>query len=460
MARAEEDETPPAGKIFVSASQLKLFMFGCERKWGFTYLMKLRTPSGRGARVGSLVHEGQLEPYLKEGKPLDFSIMDEESGIYPAEVAAPMLQYLPEPKSPGLGVETYFKFEVPELPGVIFRGYIDYTVEPQYNADQLPLVGDHKTTGNWAYALTADQLEWDLQAILYAKYTILKYPSMPAVTLQWGYMGTKKPHLPKPVRATLTRAQVDVAFSEVIEGARHLATTLNSRRRADGTPPSEADVLSLPFNAEECPKYSKDGCPFRGTCNLGPRERRPFNMSNATPTDNLLSRIKARQAAETNGTTTPTAPATTGALSPVQAKLAAAKAAAAGKPSISDTLPITPPEQSTASLAPGGYAPGCETPAADPNVIPKAFAPPPQMPTSDQPINPPGEFQPPSAATDVPKPADAPVDAPKTKGPGRPAGSKNKATEPSPAVDYMPLITRLISVLNLAEKALEKYLAS
>lgn len=442
--RDEADEKPPPGKYFVSPSQLKLFLFGCERKWGFTYILKLRAPSGRGAALGTRVHN-QLEKYLRDGKQLDFTEMDEH-GVYPAEIAATGLQHLPAPQSHGLKIEGYFKFQVPECPSVIFRGYKDYTCTPEVRTDGLPHVGDHKTCGNWEYALSADDLKGDIQAIIYAKHELLKYPDAPAVTLQWGYLGTKKKYVAHPVRATITRADVATVWPEIVLGANRLVTTFGSGKQP----------LELPFNNDECDKYSREGCPFKSTCKLSPEERRPFYMSSA-PTSNLLDRIKARQAAETGVPATALAAAPAAGLSLIQAKLAAAKAAKAATPppaptevtesTASATLPVTPASESSA------YAPGCEPTA--PAEIPAVFRQPPALPASDQPINCPTDFQPAPKTIGENEAADkAAVEAivpPAPKHAGRPPGSKNKSSVAvAPAIDD--------ELVGLFKAALKKYL--
>lgn len=427
------DEAPPPGKYFVSASQLKLYLFGCIRKWGFTYILKLRSPSGRGAALGTLVHS-QLEAHLKDGKPLDFSIKD-DFGTYPAEVAAPMLSHLPVPQSPGLSVERYFKFEVPECPGVIFRGFIDYSVIDAPAGGWGDTIGDHKTCGNFEYALSADDLAGDIQAMMYAKDYFLTHPSASSVRLKWGYMGTKKPFPSRPVTADITREQVDFVWPEIVRGANELVTTFGSSE--EKTP---ARVLSLPFNADECPKYSRDGCPFRGTCNLSPKERRPFNMSNAPGTANLLTQVAARKAAIT-GTQPPNRGET-----PLQARIrraredAAAKAAGAPETEAAKSLPVTTP--STASM----YAPGSEPPAATEATLSPALKGIPALPASDQPINCPTDYQPPPSVADAPVTIDATLaaalPAPKVK--GRPKGSKNAVADALEGVDPA-LITRFLT---------------
>lgn len=399
MTRAE-DEVPPTlpngeqAYYLVSPSQLNTW-YECKRKWGFQYILKIRPPSGKGAALGSVLHEDQLEPYLKDGRPLDFSQF--VHGVYPAEIAATGLQYLPAPQSPGLKVEGYFKFKVASSPDIYFRGFKDYSVEPQYREDGLPHVGDHKSCGNWAYAKSADDLAGDPQAIIYAAHALEQYPDAPAVSLQWTYYGTKKKYRAHPVKAVLTREHVTATIAEAVLGAKELVSTLRSKKH-----PLE---LPIPEDTGTCEKYG--GCPFKGNCNLSPAQRRPFAMSNTTSTASLIDRIKARNAAA-GGVLPETAPAPAAPVLGVAARIAAAKAAKEAQPVMG-----VPSDQVPAPT---------EIPAVFANPAPAAAAAS-TLPVSDQPINCPTDFQPPPAPA-----ATAPTTP--TIVPAGPAAEQTKSKRP------------------------------
>ena len=428
LKRTDED-LPEPGNYYVSASQLKTW-WDCNRKWAWSKIAGLREPMSRGAGLGSLMHN-QLEKYLRDGTPLDFLEKD-PYGVFPAEVAATGLQHIPEPQSPGMGIETYFKFPVPGHPHIWIRGFKDCRFGADHGQvrngsggmylekDGRPHVQDHKSCGNWEYALTAEQLLGDPQAIIYAYDELLRHPDADACTLHWTYYGTNQKYISKPVRAVATRAHVMEMMPEIIRGAVEVAVTFLSK----------ADPLSLGFNSDTCGKYSRDGCPFQANCNLSPKERRPFRMSNEVKsTSSLLSQIKARNAAATGVPSS----AQTASMSQIQAKIAAAKAAlaaaqAAAPPSeAADTLPVTPLAESTAS--------------ADPNTVPVRL-----LPLSDQPINCPADYQPPptsdAARKEEESAALADIVPPRAKA-GRPAGSKNK----TPLVDVVDpaLVARFLT---------------
>jgi PD-(D/E)XK nuclease superfamily protein len=382
LKRTDED-TPAPGNYYVSASQLGTY-WECNRKWAWSKLRGLKEGESKGAALGSLMHD-QLEKYLRDGRPLDFLFKDKH-GVHPAEIAAAGLQYLPAPQSPGLQVERYFKFPVPEQPHIFIRGFKDYTMAPEYREDGLPHVGDHKSCGNAKYALTADELQGNVQAIIYAYDELLKYPDAPAATLQWTYYATKGRRFAWPVCATVTRAHVLELMQEVFHGAIEVAVTFLSK----------PDPLSLPYNADSCDKYG--GCPFIGNCNLGPRERQRYSMSNdVVATSNLIDRMNARKEVETG------VPAVETVANPDMSSFEARLAARlASKPTVTEVAP-------------------------------------PALPVSDQPINCPTDFQPPptSDAARATEEAEqlADIVPVKVKAVGRPRGSKNAAVLETPGVD-------------------------
>lgn len=331
----------------------------------------MKPPPAASAALGSAVH-AELEKYLKTGEMPDF-VKDANVG----NIAASGLHHLPKPKTPGMEVERYFKFQSPET-GIWYRGFKDLSLAP--DADGVPTVLDHKTTSDLKWAKTPTDLLTDTQAIIYAKDELLRWPSAPAVRLQWTYFQTRGTRKSLPVLQTVTRDHVDHTFPQIELGASSIVSTLQSKTQP----------LDLPPNPRACDQYG--GCPFRAQCNLGPREALRA-MANADQTNELLTRLGADSQPG-------------GLLAGLLGKKPVAE-----KPVLADT----------------------EVPA--PTEIPAAFT----GPKTDQPINPP-EFQPPPSQAVAPQPeaaepeASAPTpasdsgnssDKPKR---GRPKGSKNKST--------------------------------
>ena len=58
--------------ILVSPSQIKTFR-ACTRKWALEKLAGLRGPETESQKLGKEVDDNNLQPYLRDGKPIDRS---------------------------------------------------------------------------------------------------------------------------------------------------------------------------------------------------------------------------------------------------------------------------------------------------------------------------------------------------------------------------------------------------
>jgi len=92
----------------------------CPRKWAWRYLLGLKPPQHPAAALGDEVDSGQLQPYLREGRPIDLT---KQAG----QIAAAALPYLPLPQTPGLVLQKEFHLPAPtwEQTGLWFTGFID-----------------------------------------------------------------------------------------------------------------------------------------------------------------------------------------------------------------------------------------------------------------------------------------------------------------------------------------------
>jgi len=284
----------------------------CARKWGWVYLAGFREPPHPSAVLGSRTHT-QLERYLSRGY-LSFMLEDgspDESG----EIAQAGLPYLPEPGTPGMIIEGSFASRSEET-GIVYRGFKDL---------ELPgLVHDHKTTGNPRYALTAETLPWNTQAIIYAQDHLDAF-RVDTVNLRWLYLATKGARKAWPVDVTLDRATVEDRM-RVVESIALEMKEIKGRVSA-------SEVLSLPPNANACEGYG--GCPHRHRCNLSQGERLKSIMSTS-----VLASIRARkEALEARKAPEPEALEPETALDPV---------------------PINPPESALPAAQPTGIAPAPE----------------------------------------------------------------------------------------------------
>ncbi len=287
-------------ELLTSASQIKLYR-ECKRKFGWSYLAKIKQPPNEGMLLGIDVDDNQLQPYLREGKEFDYS---KESGM----IAAAGLAYLPKPMSPGLQVQKHFVFPSPswETAPFSYQGYEDVYVPDSSAmpecAGGVPCVGDFKTTKSFSYALTTVTLGTDVQAMTYAMHTLFE-TGAPAVDLVWIYFLTKGPRKVRRVHLRVDANHVAREFSAIDATAVEM---FNVRKDfASSGLSAEAFVETLEPNASMCDSYG--GCPYRNRCNLSPvqivnsldAKRKRLLLTEGpmtTSTVDLLSSLKARKA--------------------------------------------------------------------------------------------------------------------------------------------------------------------
>lgn len=298
-------EEIPTKKL--SASQVEAFA-GCQRKWGFTYLEGFRFEAS-SARLGSRVH-AILEDYQihgvmpdpKETLVLPQARTGEMVTNWPGQIAQAGLHLLPPPGV--VDVEGAFKCETSAS---VWQGRKDgrFLRDPKGAPTQTDafavkhpgfklVVQDHKTTGNKAFAKTAEDLLTDTQAILYA-WSEMEEWGIDEVHGEWIYYSTKAGR-PEAWRVTqvFTRAHVVAQIQKLDAIARevHRVYKISPKPRA----------LDLPPTASHCEAYG--GCPHRNTCNLSIGERIDAMQKQETLTE-LLARKKRDQAQLENGSAPP-----------------------------------------------------------------------------------------------------------------------------------------------------------
>lgn len=343
----------------------------CERAFGWRYVAGIKTPTHPAAALGTEVDDTQLQPFLRDGRPIDFS---RDSG----HIAASALAFLPPPKHPGLEVQKHFVIPSPTWhgdthSGIGLQGYVDLwlpqgglplpeNVPPTHDGIAPPIVADFKTTvdiGKWAKSPTT--LSTDVQAMIYAFWAMYA-TRKPVVDLVWIYMQTRGAR--KASRKHLRVTAQHVADQIVKINDRAL--------RADEIVRTVADPLQLTPNPAQCDAYG--GCPYRNLCNLGPgeiadaraaqakRERERKEMNNTTTqqpvaTMGLLAKMKAKRDAQLAGTGGAPAPAAQAAplgINPPESRLPPAPledavpevpAAAAAAPPTTEPAPAAAPKR-------------------------------------------------------------------------------------------------------------------
>lgn len=267
-----EDRNSAEGKFLTavvepfSASQIKKFV-ECERKWGWQYLEGIKPPTGAAAELGKRVHavlenwlrgEGSPDPASKEGK-----------------IAMVGLEHLPKP-SPYLEVERGFLIL---YKGLFYLGFVDLGLESE---DGQVWVIDHKTTGDFMWALTEEEMPEDIQVVLYSKEGADRH-DVDEVSLMWLYYRTRGKAKADPRVTHIGREDIESGM-EIIRSY----TDVMAEHRANETP-----VLELTPNAYACPNFG--GCPFMDRCKLTGKEKRKSIMARDKQKTALSERMQARR---------------------------------------------------------------------------------------------------------------------------------------------------------------------
>jgi hypothetical protein len=328
LAEPDEEPTP-----LTSASQITDFE-ACERKWALRTIAKIRTPQTPSQVLGDEVDGGQLQLYLRDGRPFDFTKRAS------AEIAASALPFLPQPKSPGLEVQK--RFVLPSASSkagkpapFAYLGFIDLwlpergleieraTIWParfvspltttlDANGRLIPIVDDFKTSKNVKrYAKGPDVLAHDVQAMIYATWAMWSTGAR-AVDLVWTYMQTEGHHKCTP---TYLRVDADHVVREFLKIDATAQRLMKRRAELAGVADKEAAALSLPPNPNACGDFG--GCPHRHRCfpSLGPLEsidaitaiaaqKKGLPIMSDKPS--LLERMRAKKAAAGGAAPSPT----------------------------------------------------------------------------------------------------------------------------------------------------------
>lgn len=264
-----------------SPTQVSMFEL-CSRKWAWKYLDGIEGEENKWATFGTNTH-GHLERWLAlRVPPLD--------NTPEQKLAQVMLKHLPPPQAV---VPSDVEIELSlRLSGLYFIGKIDLWMPNGYDEVPMPIVYDHKTTGDLQWALTPELMKQDIQATIYAAWAMLK-TRKEQVAVQWTY-GVRKPPRAHPVRAVLTGRDIQD----------RLGLTLVSAKKMHDLYHSEKKALDVVYDASACEAYG--GCPYRAHCNLTDEERMDAIMAQGQEKQmTIQERLKARSAAASKGTNPP-----------------------------------------------------------------------------------------------------------------------------------------------------------
>lgn len=274
-----------------SSSQVELFR-ECQRKYHFSRVLDIPTPTTKGAIIGGETHI-ELDHYLTTGKA-------------PGPIATAGIHRLPRPPVPSHNVEAFAAFVGGDL-------VVPYVMKIDLLEPDVKRVTDHKTTKNVKYMKTAEELSHNVQAIGYSAYASALFAGT-AKTTGGVYTSSRGDSYPlytpsfdgDPVRfrhvyyLTTGRPrsfEVETSFTtdQLREGFAGIAKTLvdikdNYKKR----------VEDVPTTPSACANYG--GCPFIQQCNAadgGGPFAALFKLGGQTMnfTERLAAAQKAKQAA-------------------------------------------------------------------------------------------------------------------------------------------------------------------
>lgn len=378
--------TAPA-QFTVSPSQISTSRM-CERRWALDKLAGIRTPDAPSAALGKEVHEA-LEKWLTDGTTPDSTT---RAGAI-AMAGLDELSQVPSPQLPlGTIIENEFEFE---YGGITWTGRKDL----EYRNDGRLAIRDHKTTSDFRYAKTAEQIKDDPQGIIYPFESFQRVKD-DELDFELGYMTTptlesKDKPKAKMVRLTVLRDDIEHRMrTEMLPAAQALgalhataSASIASWIRGEPVPP-----VSIKKNIYSCPLYpARDGggCPyFYEQCTdltdwerlvvALQRRKPPATEEQGEPNPMAALTLAARLAAAKNMTPSATQASTgptlaekmgvglvnndlTGAYRHAEILQALAQARAVSSGTIS-TLTAAPPPNTTGAINPPPYTPPADDP--------------------------------------------------------------------------------------------------
>ena len=227
--------------VRISPSQIATWNT-CPRRWWYSR-NRPRGPEHPAAAFGTRTH-AQLEEWLLHGKPPD---PDTDEG----RRALPGLAYLPLPRTAAVEVQ----FEMPEG-AALYNGRIDFLFG--YDPGRCIVVGDHKTTGDFRYAKTEEDLLDDPQRIVYSRWAAKTW-GVDEVIATWVYYRRRG----APKAMTITLSEPSTRTEERFQALHERVGLPIVQGRSEPIPDS------FPRNLSSCHLYPPNGCPFKNECHMG-----------------------------------------------------------------------------------------------------------------------------------------------------------------------------------------------
>jgi hypothetical protein len=255
----------------VSATSIKLFQ-NCQRRWYERYILGKKEESTKAMARGNAVHR-QLEEYLEKGVLPDESIA--------GQIANAGLAHLPTPCKDHQVEQSLDDYRVPNV-AIKFKGFIDLLLFADGELEVL----DHKTTSNFKYALTEEQLSEDTQMLIYARH-VLEHHDVDEVTLTHVVYLTKPPYQSKRTSARVSKEHVYSKFEEIHHVVEQMLES------------SQKQINEMGQNRSFCFSYGRR-CPYYNSCNQRKIDTETLGVikklrGEELQLDDVISQLKAKE---------------------------------------------------------------------------------------------------------------------------------------------------------------------
>jgi hypothetical protein len=346
-----EDFSTPDGD-YISASQIESWRL-CKRRWAWGKIDKIYGPANPAAEKGKIVHE-VLEEWLKHGVVIDLDAtrtLPDGTVFKPGPIAAAGLKHLPMPGTCGTERNIFVRTKVAK-----YQGYIDWDTK-----GEIPVVGDHKTTSNFKWAKTEDDLRKDPQATIYAA-ALMEETKKSTVELRWVYYLTSGKSQSKKVSLLVLREDIEKNFDDLDVTA---AEIMHARKTVKTAKDLEPNVRS-------CDMFG--GCQYRENCNLSSTERIKGIMAQQSLAEKMAARSAGKTPAAAGPATKTNGAAVGAGINPPEGKAPttpADMAAAATAATAAAAPAAAAPPQVEAGKKRGRPAGTAATSAAGPTALPE-----------------------------------------------------------------------------------------
>jgi hypothetical protein len=233
-----------------SASQVEAFL-RCPRFWHYGWVKKLKAPPAPAQVRGSAIHEEAEHTQNHDGEVRDTPF---------APYVKSMLPYMPIGQERVLTEHKFLLPTAPDLPS--WLGFIDLLDDSRtLSLDEFLRVLDYKSTSDFRYAKTPEELKKSTQMCSYARYVFESGHDEEYVEVGHLYIKTAKRTPKKPkcklVTAKVTREEVNAVWERDLKVVR---LTVEAAQEIN------TDKLPAPDSSDACMKYG--GCPHRARCGL------------------------------------------------------------------------------------------------------------------------------------------------------------------------------------------------